>query len=144
MSKIKKFRLIWQIHFLFSRRFRHLSLVNFKHFRYIYCNKQIKTHENGNIQFDEQEENKLNSTINLNNGANTLTHDKIAISPLKKNNTVTIKRNWKSNKYLTAMTWQIDVMVPIQCFFSKMVHFSVLIGFLSLLVKSFYSQVLEN
>ena len=40
-------------------------------------NKRIRTRKNDNVQFHDQEENKLNSTINVNKGAYTLTHDKI-------------------------------------------------------------------
>ena len=48
---------------------------------YKYYNRQITTRDNGNIrdngnvQSHDQEESKLNSTINANSGAHTLTHD---------------------------------------------------------------------
>ena len=42
-----------------------------------YYNKLMTTRENGNFQFHNKEESKLNSTINANSGAHTLTHDKI-------------------------------------------------------------------
>ena len=45
--------------------------------RYKYYKKRITTRENGNVQIDDQEENKQNSIINVNKGAHTLTHDKI-------------------------------------------------------------------
>ena len=45
--------------------------------RYKHYNKQITTRDNDNVQFHDQEESKLNSTINVNKGAHTLTHDKI-------------------------------------------------------------------
>ena len=45
--------------------------------RYKHYNKQIRTRDNANVQFHDQEESKLNSTINVNKGAHTLTHDKI-------------------------------------------------------------------
>ena len=38
-------------------------------------NKQITTLENDNVQSHDQEGSKLNSTINTNSGALTLTHD---------------------------------------------------------------------
>ena len=38
-------------------------------------NKRITTCDNGNVQSHDQEESKLNSTINANSGAHTLTHD---------------------------------------------------------------------
>ena len=41
------------------------------------CNKQITTHNNGNVQSHDQEESKLNSTINANSGTDTLTYDQI-------------------------------------------------------------------
>ena len=59
--------------------------------RYKYYNKRITTRDNGNVQFHDQEESKLNSTININSGAHTLTHDKIIKSPFNKNNIATIK-----------------------------------------------------
>ena len=37
--------------------------------------ERIKTRDNGNDQSHDQEENKLNSTINAINGAHALTHD---------------------------------------------------------------------
>ena len=42
---------------------------------YKYYNKQITTRDNGNVQSHDQEESKLSSTINANNGAHTLTYD---------------------------------------------------------------------
>ena len=42
-----------------------------------YCNKGIATRNNGNLQFHDQEESKLNSTIDVNSSAYTLTHNKI-------------------------------------------------------------------
>ena len=45
--------------------------------KYKYYNKQITTHDNGNVQSHDKEESKLNDTINMNSGAHTLTHDKI-------------------------------------------------------------------
>ena len=59
--------------------------------RYKYYNKRITTRDNGNVQFHDQEESKLNSTININSGGHTLTHDKIIKSPFNKNNIATIK-----------------------------------------------------
>ena len=44
--------------------------------RYKYYNKRITTHDN-DVQFHDQEESKLNTTISVNKGAHTLTHDKI-------------------------------------------------------------------
>ena len=46
---------------------------------YNYYNKRITTRDNGNFQSHDQEESKLNSTINANSGAHTLTHDEIII-----------------------------------------------------------------
>ena len=40
-------------------------------------NKRITTRDNDNVQSQDQEESKLNSTINANSGAHTLTHDQI-------------------------------------------------------------------
>ena len=48
-----------------------------KKLSYKYYNKRIITRDNGNVQSHDQEESKLNSTINANGGAHTFTHDKI-------------------------------------------------------------------
>ena len=63
---------------------------------YKYYNKGIITCDNGIVQSHDQEESKLNSTINANSGAHTLTNNKIIKSPFKRNNVAAIKR-----KYLT-------------------------------------------
>ena len=42
---------------------------------YKYYNKRITTRDNGNVQCHDKEESKLNSTINANSGAHTLTQD---------------------------------------------------------------------
>ena len=42
---------------------------------YKYYNKRITTRDNGNSQSHDKEESKLNSTITVNSGAHTLTHD---------------------------------------------------------------------
>ena len=39
--------------------------------------KRITTRDNGHVQSHDQEEGKLNSTINANSGAHALTHDQI-------------------------------------------------------------------
>ena len=41
----------------------------------MYYNNQITTRENGNVQFHNKEESKLNSTITANSSAHTLTND---------------------------------------------------------------------
>ena len=46
-----------------------------KKLSYKYYNKRITTHDN--VQSHDQEESKLNSTINASSGAHTLTNDKI-------------------------------------------------------------------
>ena len=50
-----------------------------KKLSYKYYNKRITTRDNGNVQSHDQEESKLNSIINANNGARALTHDQIII-----------------------------------------------------------------
>ena len=40
-----------------------------------YYNKRIATRDNGNVQSHDQEGSKLNSTINANSGAHTLSLD---------------------------------------------------------------------
>ena len=46
-----------------------------KKLSYKYYNKQTTTRDNGNVQSHDQEESKLNRTINANGGAHTLNHD---------------------------------------------------------------------
>ena len=60
---------------------------------YKYYNRRITTRDNYNIQSHDQEESKLNSTINADSGAHTLTHDKIIKTPFNKNNAATTKNN---------------------------------------------------
>ena len=59
---------------------------------YKYYNRRT-TRDNYNIQSHDQEESKLNSTINADSGAHTLTHDKIIKSPFNKNNAAATKNN---------------------------------------------------
>ena len=49
-------------------------------------NKQITNRGNSNVQFHDQEENKLNSNINANSSPHTLTYDKIKKNQFDKNN----------------------------------------------------------
>ena len=51
------------------------SFIDEKNLSYKYCNNQITTRDNGNVQFYDQEESKLNSNINGNSGAQKRTHD---------------------------------------------------------------------
>ena len=44
-----------------------------------YYSKQITTRGNGNFQPHDQEESKLNGTINAKSGAHTVTHEEIFI-----------------------------------------------------------------
>ena len=46
-----------------------------KKLSYKYYNKRITTRDNGKVQSHDKEESKLNSTITVNSGAHTLTHD---------------------------------------------------------------------
>ena len=48
-----------------------------KKLSYKYYNKWITTRDNGNVQSHDQEESKLNSTVNAGSGAHTLTYDQI-------------------------------------------------------------------
>ena len=80
LLKVKKSPLIWQIHILFYWPCEHISSVHFqalmvKKLSYKYYNNQITTRDSGNVQSQHKEESKLNSTINTNSGACTLTHD---------------------------------------------------------------------
>ena len=77
-----------------------------------YYNNRIKTFGNGNFQSHDQEESKLNSTINANSGAHLLTFiyfcnvQTIKI-PFDKNNAATIKRKKK-------MLTQILLLAPVE------------------------------
>ena len=59
-----------------------------KKLSYTYYNNQITTRENGNVQFHNKEESKLNSTITANSSAHTLTHDYIIKKGPYNNNNV--------------------------------------------------------
>ena len=48
-----------------------------KKLSYKYYNKGITTRDNGNVQSDDKEESKLNSSITTSSGAHTLTNDQI-------------------------------------------------------------------
>ena len=72
-EELKKSQQIWQIHILFQQRFEcvpsfHFQALMMKTFRYKYYNKRITTRGSGNDEFYDQEERKLNSTINVNSG----------------------------------------------------------------------------
>ena len=59
-------------------------------------NKQITTRDSVTVQSHHQDESKLNSPINANSDAHTLTHDrtiKKVKSPFDKNDVATIKTN---------------------------------------------------
>ena len=62
-----------------------------KKLRYKYYNKRAIIRDNGIVHSHDQEESKLSSTINVNSGAHTLTHDKTIKSPFNKYNVATIK-----------------------------------------------------
>ena len=60
--------------------FRRVSSVHFqalkiKNISYKDCNNQMITRDNGNVRSHDQEDSKLNSNINADSGAHTLTHD---------------------------------------------------------------------
>ena len=81
-----------------------------------YYNRRITTRDSGNVQYHDQEESKLNSTINVNNDAHTLTDDKIIISRFNKKNLGTIKSKEISNKDVITGAYRIgnsdiDVML---------------------------------
>ena len=54
----------------------YLHALMMKKLRHKYYNKRIITRDNGNVQSQDQEGSKLNSTINASNCADTLTHVK--------------------------------------------------------------------
>ena len=74
--------------------------------------KWIKIRDNGNVQTYDQEESKLNSTINTNSGAQTFTNDKI-INPSNKNDAAAIKSKLSSNKTLITRACWIGTVVSI-------------------------------
>ena len=55
-----------------SAHFKGLMMKNISYKDY---NKQMTTRDNGNVQSHDQEDSKLNSNINADSGAYTLTHD---------------------------------------------------------------------
>ena len=78
------------------RRFGRVFLVYFqglmmKKLNCKYYNKRVTTFNNGDVQSHDQEKSKLNSTINANSVAHTLTDDKIKKSPFNKKNVATTK-----------------------------------------------------
>ena len=62
-----------------------------KKLRHKYYYNRTTTNRNGNVQFYDQEESKLNRTIIANRDTQTLIDDKIIKSPFNKNNVATIK-----------------------------------------------------
>ena len=98
--------------------------INDEKLRRKYCNKQITSRDNGNVQSHDQEESKLISIIHTNSptntprgfhistwnprgvfvgsGANTLTHDKIIKRSFNKDNLAiaTIKSKYNSKDIL--------------------------------------------
>ena len=75
--------------------------------------KWIKIRDNGNVQTYDQEESKLNSTINTKSGAQTFTNDKIIKNPSNKNDAAAIKSNLNSNKTLITRACWIGTVVSI-------------------------------
>ena len=63
-----------------------------KRSRYKYYNKQITTYDSNNVQSHDQEESELNSTINVNISAHSLSHNEV-ISQFNKNEVTTVKAN---------------------------------------------------
>ena len=55
--------------------FSPFSSLMMKKLSYKYYNKRITMHDTNNVQSHDKEESKLNSTITMNSGAHTLTHD---------------------------------------------------------------------
>ena len=100
------------------------SSINDEKLRRKYCNKQITSRDNGNVQSHDQEESKLISIIHTNSptntprgfhistwnprgvfvgsGANTLTHDKVIKRSFNKDNLAiaTIKSKYNSKDIL--------------------------------------------
>ena len=72
--------------------FSPFSSFNDEKLRQKYYNKSVATRDNGDVQPHDQEESKLNSTINENKSARTPTHDKIVKHAFNKNNVASIKR----------------------------------------------------
>ena len=83
-QQVKKPQLIWQIHIVLTLMINILRCKDY--------NKWVTTRDNDNVQSHDQEESKLNSTINANCGAHTLlSHDKVIKCLFHKNNVATIK-----------------------------------------------------
>ena len=63
-----------------------------KNLRYKCCINQTTNCDNGNVQSQDQEESKLNSTIIIvNSGAHAFTDEKITKSQFNKTNVATVK-----------------------------------------------------
>ena len=57
--------------------FSPFSSITMKKLKYKYYNKRITTRDKGNVHcYDQEEERKLNSTINVNSGAHTVANEK--------------------------------------------------------------------
>ena len=61
----------------------HSQALMMEKLRYKYYNKRITTSDNSNVLSHNQEESRLNSTINASSGAHTFTNDKIIKSPIR-------------------------------------------------------------
>ena len=83
-----------------------------KKLRCKYCNKRLTTRDDHNIQSHDQEESKLNSTINANSGVHTLTSDNIIKTPSNKNNVATMKGKENFNSDLVTRTCRVRAMRP--------------------------------
>ena len=144
--KFQKSRLIWQIQILFYRRFGRDTWADFqdlmtKKLRCKHYNKPIATCDNGKVQSYDQEESKLNSTINPNRSAHTLTHNRIIISPLNENSVTTTKSKQIPNKDLSTRDCQVGTVLSMQYSYWNMVYLLLLTGFLSVLLKLLFSRV---
>ena len=77
----------------------------------MYYNKQFIDRDNDNVLTHDQQKRKFSSTIIANNGAHTLTDDKIIRSPSNKKNVVAVKNKQTSNNDLITRACRIGAMV---------------------------------
>ena len=78
-----------------------------------YYSTRITTRDNGNVQSPDKEQSKLDSNINVNSSAHTLTHDKTIRIPFNENN----EQLLKANKILVENVQWCQCNVPIQRWF---------------------------
>ena len=88
--------------------FSPFSSFHDKKVRYKYYKNRFTTRDNSNVQCSDQGESTLHSTINTNNGALTITHDKIIKSPFSRNGVADILSKIEFKGLLSLSTKESD------------------------------------